>query len=150
MESQVLVSPSQGWGHLTQRCAGLSWTLRWRWVGWPEQSPQGCHGLRVNLWRQRPSFAHLVVIFSYLPICKAWQVCLLSITSKAFGGRPRAFSLLVSAERGRAERAVSGTCTVRAVPGASPFQCVSQAFKTPASFRSCAGHRLIGTNRKRT
>lgn len=150
MESQVLVSPSRGWGHLTWRCSGLDWRLWWRQMEWPEWSSQGSPGLRAHLWRQRPSCAHLVVVSSYLPTHKTWQVWFLSVTSKVFGGRPHAFSLLVSTEQGRAEHAVSGTCTVRAVPGASPFQHVSQAFKTPASFRSCAGHGLIGTNRKRT
>lgn len=150
MESQVLVRPSQGWGHLTRRCACLGWTLRWRQVGWPERSLQGSPGLRASLWRHCPSLAHPVVVSSYLPTRKAWQACLLLITSKAFRGRPRAFLLRVGTERGQSECAVSGTRTVRAVPDASPFQRVSQAFKTPASFRSCAGHGLIGTNGKRT
>lgn len=83
---------------------------------------------------------------------KAWQVHLLLITSTAFWGRRflSAFLLLTHAERGWDERVVSSARTARAVPGASPFQHASQAFKTPASFRSCAGHGLIGTNRKRT
>jgi len=37
-------------------------------------------------WRQRPSFAILAVVSSYLPRRKAWQVHLLLITSTAFGG----------------------------------------------------------------
>lgn len=118
-------------------------------VGWPEQSLRGSAGLRANLRRQCPFFAHLLVVSSYLPPHNLTGVFIIN-NKQDFRRQAPASSLLVSAEHGRSERAVSAARTARAVPGASPFQRVSQAFKTPASFRSCAGHGLIGTNGKRT
>lgn len=141
--------PSRAWGQLTCRWGGLSWTQWWRQVGWPERSLWDSPGLRANLQRQCPLFAHLVVVSSSLPAHDLTGVFVIN-NKQDFWRQAPASSLLVSAEHGRSERAVSAARTARAVPGASPFQRVSQAFKTPASFRSCAGHGLIGTNGKRT
>lgn len=103
----------------------------------------------MNLQRQCPFSAHLVVVSSSFPPRKLTGMFVIN-NKQDFQRQAPASSLLVSAEHGRSERAVSAARTARAVPGVSPFQRVSQAFKTPASFHSCAGHRLIGTNGKRT
>lgn len=117
-------------------------------MGW-SQSLWGSIELRVNLQRQCPFSAHLVVVSSSFPPRKLTGMFVIN-NKQDFQRQAPASSLLVSAEHGRSERAVSAARTARAVPGVSPFQRVSQAFKTPASFHSCAGHRLIGTNGKRT
>lgn len=67
-----------------------------------------------------PFFAHLVVVSSSFPPHNLTGMFVIN-NKQDFWRQVPASSLLVSAEHGRSERAVSAAHTARAVPGASPF-----------------------------